>query len=52
MKDPANSIGIENRKQTLSFSQIRRWPEFGVILAFLSIISNFFYFFIKIFNLT
>jgi simple sugar transport system permease protein len=41
MKDPADSIGIENRKQTLSFSQIRRWPEFGVILAFLILLAIF-----------
>lgn len=41
MKEPANSIGIENRKQTLSFSQIRRWPEFGVILAFLILLAIF-----------
>jgi simple sugar transport system permease protein len=41
MKEPANSIGIENRKQTLSFSQIRRWPEFGVILAFLVLLAIF-----------
>jgi len=41
MKEPANSIRIENRKQTLSFSQIRRWPEFGVILAFLVLLAIF-----------
>jgi simple sugar transport system permease protein len=41
MKEPANSIVIENRKQTLSFSQIRRWPEFGVILAFLALLAIF-----------
>jgi simple sugar transport system permease protein len=41
MKEPANSIGIENRKQTLSFSQIRRWPEFGVIFAFLVLLAFF-----------
>ena len=41
MKEPANNIGIENRKQTLSFSQIRRWPEFGVILAFLVLLAIF-----------
>jgi len=41
MKEIANDIGIENRKQTLSFSQIRRWPEFGVILAFLILFTFF-----------
>lgn len=41
MKEPANSIVVENRKQTLSFSQIRRWPEFGVILAFLILLTIF-----------
>lgn len=41
MKEPANSIVVENRKQTLSFSQIRRWPEFGVILAFLALLAIF-----------
>ena len=41
MKEPANNIGIENRKQTLSFSQIRRWPEFGVMLAFMVLLTIF-----------
>ena len=41
MKEPVKSIGIENRKQTLSFSQIRRCPEFGVILAFLVLLAIF-----------
>jgi simple sugar transport system permease protein len=41
MKEPANNIGIENRKQTLSFSQICRWPEFGVMLAFLVLLTIF-----------
>ncbi len=35
MKETANDLGIETRRQVLSFSQIRRWPEFGVIIAFL-----------------
>jgi simple sugar transport system permease protein len=41
MKETTNNQGIENRKQTLSFSQIRRWPEFGVILAFLVLLAIF-----------
>jgi len=41
MKEPANNRGIENRKQTLSFSQILRWPEFGVMLAFLVLLTIF-----------
>jgi simple sugar transport system permease protein len=41
MKETTNNQGIENRKQTLSFSQIRRWPEFGVMLAFLVLLTIF-----------
>jgi len=41
MKEPANRIGIENRKQTLIFSQVRRKPEFGVIIAFLILLAIF-----------
>ena len=35
MEKSKNQIEVEARGQFLSFSQIRRWPEFGVILAFL-----------------
>lgn len=41
MKETANNIGIETRVQFLSFSQIRRWPEFGVIIAFLILFTIF-----------
>jgi len=35
MKKSTNNIEVETQEHFLSFSQIRRWPEFGVILAFL-----------------
>ena len=41
MKEGPNIPGIETGKQALSFSQIRRWPEFGVILAFLILLTIF-----------
>lgn len=41
MKETTNNQGIETRKQALSFSQIRRWPEFGVIIAFLILLTIF-----------
>lgn len=41
MKETANDIGIKTRRQILSFSQIRRWPEFGVIIAFLVLLTIF-----------
>src|SRR4030042_605297 len=41
MEESKNNIGVETRGQFLSFSQIRRWPEFGVILAFLVLLTIF-----------
>jgi len=41
MKNSTKNIGIETRVQFLSFSQIRRWPEFGVIIAFLILFTIF-----------
>jgi len=41
MEEPKNNIGVETRGQFLSFSQIRRWPEFGVIIAFLTLLIIF-----------
>jgi len=41
MEKSTNNIGVETRGQFLSFSQIRRWPEFGVILAFLILFTIF-----------
>ena len=41
MKEPKKSIGVETRGQFLIFSLIRRWPEFGVILAFLVLLTFF-----------
>jgi len=41
MEESKKSIGVETRGQFLSFSQIRRWPEFGVILAFLVLLTIF-----------
>jgi len=35
MKKSTNNIEVETQGRFLTFSQIRRWPEFGVILAFL-----------------
>jgi len=35
MKKSTNNIEVETQGRFLYFSQIRRWPEFGVILAFL-----------------
>ena len=33
IKKSENNIGIETHRQTFSFSQIRRLPEFGVVLG-------------------
>ncbi|HDP37028.1 MAG TPA: ABC transporter permease [Candidatus Atribacteria bacterium] len=41
MEKPSNNIGVETQGQFLNFSQIRRWPEFGVILAFLILFTIF-----------
>ncbi|GAI97442.1 unnamed protein product, partial [marine sediment metagenome] len=41
MGKSTNNIGAETRGQFLNFSQIRRWPEFGVILAFLILFTIF-----------
>jgi len=41
MENSTNNIGVETRGQLLSFSQIRRWPEFGVIIAFLTLLIIF-----------
>ncbi|MCG2821059.1 MAG: ABC transporter permease [Candidatus Atribacteria bacterium] len=41
MEESKNNIGVETRGQFLSFSQIRRWPEFGVIIAFLTLLIIF-----------
>lgn len=32
MEKSTNNISVETRGQFLNFSQIRRWPEFGVWL--------------------
>lgn len=34
MEKPTNNMGVKSRGQFLNFSQIRKLPEFGVILAF------------------
>jgi simple sugar transport system permease protein len=41
MKESKNNIVVETRGQFLNFSQIRRCPEFGVILAFLVLLTIF-----------
>ncbi|MDD5015453.1 MAG: ABC transporter permease [Atribacterota bacterium] len=41
MEESKKNIGVETRGQFLSFSQVRRWPEFGVILAFLVLLTIF-----------
>ncbi|GAH24414.1 unnamed protein product [marine sediment metagenome] len=41
MEKPTKNIGTETRVQFLSFSQIRRWPEFGVIIAFMVLFTIF-----------
>jgi len=41
MKESKNNIVVETRGQFLNFSQIRRWPEFGVMLAFLVLLTIF-----------
>ncbi|MBE3036351.1 MAG: ABC transporter permease, partial [Candidatus Atribacteria bacterium] len=41
MEESKNHIGVETRGQFLGFSQIRRWPEFGVIIAFLVLLAIF-----------
>jgi len=41
MEKSTNNKGVEIRGQFLNFSQIRRWPEFGVILAFLILFTIF-----------
>ena len=41
MENSTNNIGVETRGQFLNFSQIRRWPEFGVIIAFLVLLAIF-----------
>ena len=51
MEKSKNNIGIETRGQFLNFSQIRRWPEFGVILAFLILFTIFSIFSSKFFTL-
>jgi simple sugar transport system permease protein len=41
MEKSKNNIEVKTRGQFLSFSQIRRWPEFGVIIAFLVLLIIF-----------
>lgn len=41
MEKSTNFISVETRGQFLNFSQIRRWPEFGVLIAFLVLLTIF-----------
>ncbi|TFB09185.1 ABC transporter permease [Candidatus Atribacteria bacterium MT.SAG.1] len=41
MEKSTNNISVETRGQFLNFSQIRRWPEFGVLIAFLVLLTIF-----------
>ncbi len=51
MKETAHNIEVETQGHFLTFSQIRRWPEFGVILAFLILFIIFSTFSSKFFTL-
>jgi simple sugar transport system permease protein len=41
MEKSTNNIGVKTRRRFLNFSQVRRWPEFGVLLAFLILFTIF-----------
>ncbi|HBY56984.1 MAG TPA: ABC transporter permease [Candidatus Atribacteria bacterium] len=41
MKEVSDNLKTETKGQVLSFSQIRRWPEFGVIIAFIILLTIF-----------
>lgn len=41
MEKSTNNLSVETRGQFLNFSQIRRWPEFGVLIAFLVLLTIF-----------
>jgi len=41
MKEASDNLKVKTKRQVLGFSQIRRWPEFGVILAFLILFTIF-----------
>jgi len=49
MKETAHNVEIETQKHFLNFSQVRKWPEFGVIFAFLILFIIFSIFSSKIF---
>jgi len=51
MKKSAHNIEVETQRHFLNFSQVRRWPEFGVILAFLILFIIFSTFSSKFFTL-
>ena len=51
MKETAHNIEVETQRHFLNFSQVRRWPEFGVILAFLILFIIFSTFSSKFFTL-
>ncbi|MCK5768486.1 MAG: ABC transporter permease, partial [Candidatus Atribacteria bacterium] len=51
MKETAHNIEVETQRHFLNFSQVRRWPEFGVILAFLIFFIIFSTFSSKFFTL-
>jgi len=51
MEKSKNNIEVKTRGQFLNFSQIRRWPEFGVIIAFLVLLTIFSIFSSKFFTL-
>jgi simple sugar transport system permease protein len=51
MKETAHNVEIETQKHFLNFSQVRKWPEFGVIFAFLILFIIFSIFSSKFFTL-
>jgi len=51
MRETAHNVEIETQKHFLNFSQVRKWPEFGVIFAFLILFIIFSIFSSKFFTL-
>jgi len=51
MKETAHNIEVETQRHFLNFSQVRKWPEFGVIFAFLILFIIFSIFSSKFFTL-
>ena len=41
MKEASDNLKVKTKRQVLGFSQIHRWPEFGVIIAFIILLTIF-----------